>query len=262
MPRPQNIWDLLDPSHSEPSSLRFPFEGWGSEFGVFGWIYVAGYYEAIETIAMEKFSHLDNAAFDHVVHEIKTQTGAACALLPDAWKKELTEPGADWTRCSPGQIDKAVVPEPMRFDKLCLAILALEVTAKKLSPGFDVYSLVRLRPAIYKLDNLSHTDRALLANEAPHKGSGASRYGDLVKQFSWTDRNSRSRDGKLFPKRAKAFINLTLQGHATTLASAMILRDFLHEGGSRVVIRTREQPGTNRVVRGFEGVQTPELIGQ
>ena len=135
-------------------------------FGGYRWTYIVGYREILDKLllAEDDFRRL-RALKDYV----KGLRGRAIDTVPFAWKELYPE--GDWEHFNETQMHAAFDGEPMRFDKALLALSTLDLAVKSSRSSefrqLDIYSLVRLRPAIYVLRSLDDKARAFLTRNKP-----------------------------------------------------------------------------------------------
>lgn len=148
MPLPESYWDLTE--------LDGPAVGeFNGRFAEFPWCYVAGLREMIDMIADQHPAV--GQSFNDVRDAIKGHLGGARSRIPTGWKARATGwEGGDWDgRVADNQVSSAAYPHPVRLDKACLCVAAVEDLAATRGIPVDPTQWLRLRPATYVLNNFS-----------------------------------------------------------------------------------------------------------
>jgi hypothetical protein len=131
----------------------FDAKAYLTEFGMYRWTYVVGLKEILRTSLLRNLFPTLRAA----QRMVEAQTAVAPSRISDGWKKPLAT--GHWHDCGPAQFQDAWNGRPLRFDKACLVIKALELAlARQDQTGrlgdLDIYQFVRLVPAVFVLRNL------------------------------------------------------------------------------------------------------------
>jgi hypothetical protein len=194
------------------------------EFAPYLWTYVAGYPLLVETFFLVE----DGFANIRSVRDyIKGLRAPAVGLILPSWKARFPE--GDWSSCNAMQIEHACQGTPLRFDKACQAVKALELAfAKAAAPtlrNIDFYKIVQLRPAIFVLRDLDDKGKALLRRNNLTSAEQAL-FDGLVDRLCPAD----GRDEE-FNRRAKAnaFLSQAADGYAMTYANAKLIKKYLAE---------------------------------
>jgi hypothetical protein len=141
---PLDILELV-----EPGAPLFPFFGWVEEFAQYPWFRVAGYQEMMLRAGITpRPKHISNLA---------EFAGEAKRRLPSTWQSVCPLDPDEWFDFSPKQINRISKNRPVRFDKACLAILALDLLHAHRDTGINIYNHVRIRPALFRLRGFDTT---------------------------------------------------------------------------------------------------------
>lgn len=146
MPFPADPRHLLDP-HPNPHPT------WVS-FAPFCWFHVRGFTEAF----VELQQHAAGAGTHITRDTIKQFRAVGIVAAPGPLR--LLQPNGLWADLSAPQVDNAHSANPkvpMRFDKACLAVSALDQCAARLAPGFNALGNITICPAIYVLEGFDTT---------------------------------------------------------------------------------------------------------
>lgn len=142
MPAPKDLKKLIDPKFNY-------FPGWDIEFGQFRYFYVAGYVELMTDLGLKpRGSEVD---------VIKKECKDIRRKVPEEWGAvfSLEDFKDDWDKMSPTQINHCVKMKPMKLPKAAMACICLErALRKKLGHDGDIYHLLQIRPALYRIDGL------------------------------------------------------------------------------------------------------------
>lgn len=218
MPRPSDSFALLDkhgPALRPSTYVR--------EFGPFAYTYIVGYQSLLETLLMlePNFETLPDLR-EHV----KGQRVRARGAIQDTWKVRYEN--GDWGNCNESQIGKACSGEPLRFDKACIAIMALDLVFAESSESavrsVDVYDYLKLRPAIFVLREPS--GRALDFLRGHHRNTND--YSELLSLLSPTHVRQRDEESDKV-RQLQEFLKGAAAGHGMTLNNATIVSDYFTE---------------------------------
>jgi hypothetical protein len=191
-----------------------------SNFGAYSWTYIAGYRELLNLWALaEKFTLQEATEF------IKGLYLKAISEVPVAWQNPFeNRKGADWARCHPSQIELASKGGPLRFDRACQAIKALELMLKFSSNSvlkkLDLYEYISLRPAIYVLRGLSPAAKTWLGTDGNNQIS-------LLKELC-------GRDDDVMRAKARSFLDEVSGGFAATGQNADLILCHMREHDRRL----------------------------
>ncbi|MGY4617613.1 hypothetical protein ACVWZ4_002840 [Bradyrhizobium sp. USDA 4472] len=217
---PADIFALFDTQGDD-----FKREVYLEEFALYRWTYVAGFPALVQALlqAGEGFSNRKE-----VLEYIVGQRGRTIGLLPREWRS-LFE-GGNWDDFNGGQVESAARGEPLRLDKACCCVLSAELALHGAFDaglrGLDLYSFVRLRPAIYVFRELDARQRSIL--QPTTLGADDAK---LHKQLIDRVRASSSEPNAKDEERAKSFLALAAQGAGMTLQNARSIKQFFHETG-------------------------------
>jgi hypothetical protein len=239
MPRPHNPRELIEKDH--PKGV-LDLQNYMVHFAPYEWTYGAGYHEIVSHIPIWNPSVPSPKAAKEYVKGFRTQ---ALLKIPDAWRKSMDS--ADWTHCNEKKINMAAQPAAIRFDKISIATIALELAIDALRttqgttmPVFDLYHYISLRPAIFVLDNLRERDQAFLKNDRLANGE-AKHFEKLRNKFAYGDAAGVSPDNENPAKKAERFLLQVAEGYGITYHNALVIRDYFRDSGmSQLTVRVMD----------------------
>jgi hypothetical protein len=207
----------------------FEWSTYVREFAPYRWTYIAGFAELISLL------HTTEPEFSDVSSVVDYLTGlrlSGVRRVPNAWKQSFT--GGYWSNCGADQIELACSGAPLRFDRACQAIKTLEFAFSKATmpvpQNLNIYNFIRLRPAIYVLEDMPARCQSLLRGKEP----GQRAANDLASKLFLSPLyvNDPSSVDHM-----SAFLSGAADGFAMTWANAKRTTDFVEDvSGTRVRI--------------------------
>jgi hypothetical protein len=190
----------------------FDAEQYFRHFGPYHWTYLAGYRELLHLFALaEDFTPEEAAEFVKGLHL------RAVRDVPNSWKAPFNKASA-WDACHPGHVGIACQGGPLRFDRACQALKALEFALRYSTrlAATSVYDCVSLHPAMYVVRGLNDLAKGTLMKAGPHQDELITRlYGRKADE----------------PMQAAAvkFLLEVMKGDAVTYRNAEVICSHLHE---------------------------------
>jgi hypothetical protein len=212
----------------------FDAKAYLAEFGEYRWTYVVGLKEILRTSLLRNLFPTLRAA----QRMVEGQTAMAASHISDRWKESLA--GGHWHDCGPTQFQDAWNGRPLRFDKACLVVKALELALERQDKtgrldGLDIYQFIRLVPAVFVLRNL---DEWQFLVRYPH------RMKDHEIEFLTALKQKLPPVAKGVPEGrlhgpAHLFLSQAIKGFGITWRNAVIIRNsFERELGVQAEIQT------------------------
>jgi hypothetical protein len=188
------------------------------KFGPYYWTYIAGYRELLSLFALA-----ENFTVPEATEFVKGLHMKAVSVVPKEWK--ISFKGAEWNKCHPDQIMIAGKGGPLRFDRACQAIKALELAvAYSRHPVIEAlpfYDCVMLHPAMYAVRDLNYLAKSWLAN-------GGDKHKDLIGKLCRREPDGATEIG------AKVFLSDVAKGFAITGANADLIWGYMRECGRSI----------------------------
>lgn len=200
MPFPANPMHIVDP-HARSN----PHPTW-QNFSRYCWFRLRGFKEAL----VELQQHAQQPV---TCDTIKQYRAAGIQAVPPALQA-LFVANSEWRELSAPQVDKADAGDPMRFDKACMTVAALDRCAAQLAPNWNALATVTICPATFILDGF---DTARWQNIQALGPVGGQPFVEALKQHT-TQRNI-------------GFFTELAKGYAATQRTVSLTLDFLRQHG-------------------------------